>query len=171
MLTHWLDPKILALTVAGLAALLFLLLLITAFLGWRVHQLRRKLGIFFSGKNAQDLETILIEEKERVRTMDEEIQELFEISNKIHALSQRSFHKSSVMRFNPFKEVGGNQSFAVALLDGKNNGVVISSLHTGKGTRVYAKPVKAGLEDGFPLTDEEKTVIEQAKSREREKKV
>jgi hypothetical protein len=68
----------------------------------------------------------------------------------------------SVLRFNPFKEVGGNQSFCVALLDGKNSGVVISSLHTREGTRVYAKPVIAGNADGFPLTEEEKTAIAQA---------
>ncbi|MEP7162692.1 MAG: DUF4446 family protein, partial [Candidatus Moraniibacteriota bacterium] len=63
------------------------------------------------------------------------------------------------------------QSFAIAFLDGKNSGAVISSLHTREGTRVYAKPVKAGEADGFPLTDEEKTVIEQAKSIGREKKI
>ena len=71
----------------------------------------------------------------------------------------------------PAMIVGLAEGFAVAMLDGKNNGVVISSLHTREGTRVYAKPVKAGEADGFPLTEEEKATIEEAKLSAREKKV
>lgn len=159
---------IIGLSLVGIV--LVLSVVMTVLLWVKVHRLERKLAIFFSGKSASDLETILIETKDRARAMDEEIQELFEISNQIHTLSKKSLHKVAVMRFNPFKEVGSNQSFAVALLDGKNNGTVISSLHTREGTRVYAKPVKNGEEDGFPLTDEEKIVIGQAISQSREKK-
>jgi hypothetical protein len=75
------------------------------------------------------------------------------------------------MRFNPFKEVGGNQSYAVALLNGKNSGVVFSSLHTREGTRAYAKPVKNGSADGFPFTEEEKAVIHEAIHSSQEKKL
>jgi hypothetical protein len=50
----------------------------------------------------------------------------------------------------------------VVLLDGRNSGVVVSSLHTREGTRVYAKPVLAGEANGFPFTEEEKKVITQA---------
>lgn len=161
----------LSIAVVILAGCAILLLVLVLFLVFKLRRLERKLSVFFSGRSAADLETILIEEKERVRAIDDEIQELFEISNQIHALARRSLHKASVMRFNPFKEVGSNQSFAVALLDGKNSGVVLSSLHTREGTRVYAKPVKHGEADGFPLTDEEKTVVAQAQSAFREKKI
>lgn len=126
------------------------------------RRLKRRLATFFSGKEARDLETILTEQLNESKELDSEIQELFEISNRLHELGQKSFHKSAVLRFNPFKEVGGNQSFCVALLDGKNSGVVISSLHTREGTRVYAKPVINGQANGFPLTEEEKSAITQA---------
>lgn len=164
-----LSSILIGLSVAGIT--LVFLAGISLILFLKIRRLEQKLALFFSGKSASDLETVLIETKDRTRAMDEEIQELFEISNQIHTLSKKSLHKVAVMRFNPFKEVGSNQSFAVALLDGKNNGTVISSLHTREGTRVYAKPVKGGEAEGFPLTDEEKTVIEQAISQNREKKV
>jgi len=125
-------------------------------------RLKKKLHIFFSGKEGKDLEKILLDQLEETRELDREIQELFEISNRLRELGMKSIHKTAVMRFNPFKEVGGNQSFCVALLDGKNSGVVITSLHTREGTRVYSKPVVAGLETNFPLTEEEKTTIAQA---------
>lgn len=171
MMATFLETVKAAPTTTILIGLVALLVVMVVFLFLKLRSLEHKLGIFFSGKQASDLETVLIEEKERIRAMDEEIQELFEISNRIHSLSQRSMHKSAVMRFNPFKEVGGNQSFAVTLLDGKNCGVVISSLHTREGTRVYAKPVKHGEADGFPLTEEEKATIGQAIASARDKKV
>ena len=125
-------------------------------------RIKKKLTIFFSGKDAKDLEGILTKQLDESKELDREIQELFEISNRLHELGQKSVHKLSVLRFNPFKEVGGNQSFSVALLDGKNSGVIISSLHTREGTRVYAKPIVNGGADGFPLTEEEKTAIAKA---------
>lgn len=126
------------------------------------HRLKQKLAVFFSGKEAKDLENILLEQLNETKALDSEIQELFEISNRLRELGAKSIHKTSVVRFNPFKEVGGNQSFSVALLDGKNSGVIISSLHTREGTRVYAKPVALGQAAGFPLTEEEKAAITQA---------
>jgi hypothetical protein len=67
-----------------------------------------------------------------------------------------------VVRFNPFKDIGGDQSFALALLDGKNSGLVVSSLHTREGTRIYSKPVIKGESEKYPLTDEEKSAIKAA---------
>lgn len=140
---------------------IFLLICVT-FLLIRLRHLRTNLRILFSGKEARDLEHILIDQAKEVKDLDQEIQELFEISNRLRELCLRSLHKTNVVRFNPFKEVGGNQSFSVVLLDGKNSGVLISSLHTREGTRVYAKPVLCGGPDGFPFTEEEKQAIHQA---------
>jgi hypothetical protein len=66
-----------------------------------------------------------------------------------------------VVRFNPFEDTGGDQSFAIALVDRQGDGVVISSLHGRKETRVYAKPLKKG-ESAYPLAEEEKEAIARA---------
>ena len=132
------------------------------FLLIRQHRLQAKMKIFLSGKEGKSLEKVLLDQLTETRELDQEIQELFEISNRLRELCLKSLHKTSVIRFNPFKEVGGNQSFSVVLLDGKNSGVVLSSLHTREGTRVYAKPVVSGEANGFPFTEEEKAAINQA---------
>ncbi|MBP7060644.1 MAG: DUF4446 family protein [Candidatus Moranbacteria bacterium] len=154
---------------ALLQSIIFFLILSTVLLSGlvvylfvRIHRHHQKLQTFFAGKNGSDLESILREQLAQVRELDQEIQELFEISNRLRELGLKSLHKTQVVRFNPFKEVGGNQSFSVVLLDGRNSGVVVSSLHTREGTRVYAKPVLAGEANGFPFTEEEKKVITQA---------
>ena len=76
--------------------------------------------------------------------------------------SNFAVQKVGIVRFNPFSEVGSDQSFSVALLDKNDNGVAITSLYTREGNRVYAKPIKSGASE-YLLSKEEKTAIEKAK--------
>src|SRR5258706_16183591 len=76
------------------------------------------------------------------------------------------FHiqKIGLLRFNPFKDTGGDQSFILALVDGNNTGVIISGLYSRSGTRWYAKKVKVGKGLDHDLTDEEKEALKEAKN-------
>ena len=65
-----------------------------------------------------------------------------------------SLGRVGLVRFNPFEDTGGNQSFALAMLDGRGDGFVVSSLHARAGTRVYAKAIAAGASEAA-LSDEE----------------
>lgn len=153
----------LSLYIAIFAVLLALISLFFAVLSsFRLKKIKNDIETLFSGKGAQDLESILLNHTKEISDIDKEIQELFEISNKIHALTQRSIHKVGIIRFNPFKDIGGDQSFALALLDGKDSGLVISSLHTREGTRIYSKPITKGESEKYTLTDEEKSAIKSA---------
>jgi Protein of unknown function (DUF4446) len=69
-----------------------------------------------------------------------------------------------VVRYNPFPEMGGNMSFSVALLDARSNGVVISVLNDRQGSRVYGKPIEAGVSPQ-KLSDEEQQAIGLARGR------
>lgn len=139
-----------------------------------LHRIRRtenKMTQLFAGKKARDLETILLDHTGQLKSFDKEIQELFDISNRIHILSMQSIHKVGVVRFNPFKDVGGDQSFALALLDGSNSGVVISSLHSREGARIYVKPIIKNEGSGHELTTEEKDAIKLAHPHQTSKKI
>lgn len=70
--------------------------------------------------------------------------------------------KVSMIRFNPFSDVGGDQSFSVCFLDGENNGIVISSLHSRVGTRTYAKSIEKGEGKGPELSEEEEKAVKLA---------
>lgn len=65
----------------------------------------------------------------------------------------------TLKRFNPFGDTGGDQSFILALLDGNQDGVVITSLHSRENTRFYVKSVKGGVGIDHPLSDEEQKII------------
>lgn len=67
-----------------------------------------------------------------------------------------------LVRFNPFSDTGGDQSFSLALLDGHHNGIVISSLHARAETRLFVKPVRNGKANGYELSAEEQRAIHEA---------
>lgn len=75
------------------------------------------------------------------------------------------FHiqKIGLLRFNPFNDTGGDQSFILALLDNKDNGLVMSGLYSRAGTRWFAKKVKGGKGADHELSDDEMKAIQQSK--------
>lgn len=153
----WVIPLLLG----GLSILSLVLSLVTFF---RTIKVRRSLASLFSGKKASDLEGLIMGQIETIKHLDTEVQELFELTERIRKLALRSIHRVGLVRFNPFNDIGGDQSFAIALLDGKDSGLVISSIHTKEGTRVYSKPIIQGQATKYPLTEEEKQAIQLANS-------
>jgi len=73
------------------------------------------------------------------------------------------FHiqKVGLVKFNPFNETGGAQSFSLAVLDGHQNGFLITGLHGRDRTRVYVKPVSGG-KSSLELSAEERKALAQA---------
>jgi len=161
MLNSFVQNNI-GISVAGAIVVIAVLLIWNIFLQINISRIRKNQAQLFSGKSGQDLEKIILDHGANIKELDRDIQDLYGISNKINDLAKRSVHKVGVVRFNPFKDLGGNQSFSIALLDGENSGVVISGLHTREGNRVYAKPVELGKAVKHPLTEEEMEAIRKA---------
>jgi hypothetical protein len=82
--------------------------------------------------------------------------------DKLQDEGQFHVQKVGLVRFNPFQETGGDHSFSIALLDGKDTGVVLTGLHTRERTRVYAKAIKKGKSE-HELSNEEKKAFTKAK--------
>ncbi len=74
---------------------------------------------------------------------------------------RRAITKIGIVRFNPFKEIGGDQSFSIALLNEYNDGVVVTSYYGRELNRIYAKAVRSGASE-HELSQEEKEAISQA---------
>lgn len=78
----------------------------------------------------------------------------------IKSQSNAYFQKFSLSRFNPFENTGGDQSFIITLLNGQDDGFIISSLHSRAGTRVYAKQVNGAKSATHQFSKEEKEIVE-----------
>lgn len=106
----------------------------------------------------QIIENILAKQDSTTKNIAKLAQEIGQVG----ALTKSSFQKSALVRYNPFEDTGGDQSFIIALLNGQNNGFVISSLHSRNGTRIYAKQITAGKAAERELSKEEKEVVDKA---------
>lgn len=138
-----------------------LLVIWNVFLHLQLWQTKKKLKVFFTGKKASDLEGVLFEEIKRLRKTETDIKKLFKSSKVLEKMASQSIQKIGLIRFNPFKDTGGDQSFVIALLDLYDNGLVISSLYTRQGTRIYSKPIQAS-QSKYPLTKEEIQALNKA---------
>lgn len=110
-------------------------------------------------KEPENLKEVLSELKKTETKLEKTIKDLEDLKTK----NKLSLQKFSIIRFNPFKEVGGDQSFSVALLDDGDSGVVITSHYTREGNRVYGKPIKNGQSE-YKLSDEEIKAIDIARN-------
>lgn len=122
------------------------------------------------GVDNKDLKQILEEllgEVKKEKEISADLEKRLE-SLRLDGLSHTQ--KIGFIRYNPFSETGGNQSFALAILDGRDSGFVITSLHSREATRVFAKPVKEGKEAGFEFSKEEISAIVEAKKGRSSKK-
>lgn len=148
--------------VSLLAAVAFFVAVVATLI---VFRFSKRLDTFFHGGQAKDLESIIGEIGKRLRDTEEEFKRLRNDVARVDVMAGNAIQKVGVLRFNPFEDVGGDQSFAAALLDSEDNGVIISSLYTREGTRVYAKPLVKG-QSKYHLSREEEEAIRRALSNE-----
>jgi hypothetical protein len=148
---------------AGSVAVVGLVLALLA-LGGMVFMLARQqklLGQYqqlMKGTSGGNLEQILNDHVAQVHETAARVEAVDQLAQRLEKAAYFSLQHLGVVRFNPFQDTGGDQSFAISLVDGHGNGVVLSSLHGRGTTRVYAKPLQK-WESSHPLTDEEKQAI------------
>lgn len=127
----------------------------------RVTLLTGRLAGLTRGSDERSLEAILESHLGRVHQVVRDVEKVAARTAILERDSQRAFARVGLVRYNPFEDTGGNQSFALALLDANGDGWVLSSLHARSGTRVYAKAIKAGRAEAG-LSAEETDAIRQA---------
>ena len=142
----------------ALNVLVFIWLGALSFIYWSYFRDKKKVTKEIKDKGVENFLKELFEKNNQI---ERDIYKLYKVSQEIKNIATNSISKEAIIRYNPFGDTGGDQSFSIALLDLKNNGVVISSLHSRSGTRIYAKPIIAS-QSSHHLTEEEKDVIKKA---------
>ena len=149
-------------TLAITAAVILLLFLFwNIYLHYSLSKIKKRTRSFFASSEGKDLEEIIYKQIKKTNEVDGEIKKIMEDNKKIKNSLAECVQKVGVVRFNPFGDVGGNQSFVIALLDNSLSGVIIQSLYSREGVRVYSKQIKRG-ESEYALGEEEKEAIKRA---------
>jgi hypothetical protein len=127
---------------------------------YQVFRIKKRLDLFFKNGD-KDIGEVLVTRIKKLEDQEKDIEKIFGEIEKINKILETCFQKVGVMRYNPFQEVGGAQSFSIALLDAKNNGFIITGLYTREGNRIFAKPIENG-QSKYLLSDEEREAIKKA---------
>ena len=117
---------------------------------------------FFEGKQAASLEDFIINQSKKINELAAQATYIEQAIKDLREIQKDSIQKIGLIRYNPFADNGGNLSFSMALLDAKNNGVVITSMHGREQNRIYSKPIMNGKSE-FTLTTEEEKAITSSK--------
>lgn len=153
-----------SLTLAGAAlAICFLLFVLTLIIYIRQRKLLARYRRLLNGESAQDLESLLLEQEQMIKSLEAQVADLKRLTNSYSREAKKHVQKVGMVRFNAFPDTGSDLSFAIALLDGEDNGVVLSSLYGRAESRIYAKPIQGGTST-YKLSDEEKEAIQKARS-------
>ncbi len=145
--------------IVGLIALFWSFILTILFFRTSSHYNNLTKGV--SNKSLRAVLEKIIKDDENIL---KEIDSLKNLYVKIEKDSLLHIQKIGLLRFNPFKDTGGDQSFIIALTDANDTGVVISGLYSRSGTRWYAKKVVQGKAIDHELSEEEKKAIKEAKT-------
>jgi len=97
----------------------------------------------------------------KIKGLEEKIDKFSQALENMEKESKLHIQKIGVVRYNPFSNVGGDQSFSIALLDKNNNGVVITSLYAQDNNRVYGKAIENSRSE-HSLSEEETKAIAKA---------
>ena len=156
-----LDPSTLSLAVIVLAIAVLGLAAWLVVLQRSESRLRRRLRRILSDNGSTGLDEVLAGQATGIEQLSTRVDALSALQRELESATGRSLQKVGVVRFNPFQDSGGDQSFAIALLDQRGSGVVISSLHGRAETRIFAKQVVNGRST-HSLSDEEQQAIREA---------
>jgi hypothetical protein len=149
LVTPSIGAIIFALGIVVIGLLVIVLVLIR-----RVSKLDGRIANLTAGGDGTSLESTLEAHIDKVYAVAREVDELEGRTAVLERLQPDAFQRLGLVRYNPFEDTGGNQSFALALLDQHGDGFIVSSLHTRTATRVYGKAITGGKADGA-LSDEE----------------
>jgi hypothetical protein len=148
--------------ILGLSAAVLIALAGLIFIFLRLQKMWKRYQLFFRDSKIKDLEGVIAAEIEKLAETEKTVERIIEKLKSVDRMANYGIQKVGVVRFNPFQDTGGDQSFSVAMLDAHDNGIVISSLFGRDSLRVYAKPIEKS-NSSYPLTEEEKEAIKKAK--------
>ena len=160
----WIENNM-AYLVIGLAVAVVILFILCIVLFVKFSGQKKKYD-YFMGANrrpSHNLEMKIQDYYETSKRIEEKYSKLLDMVTDMDKTDKTKIQKVGLIRYNPFDEMGGNLCFALALLDGYDNGVVLNGIHSRTGSFTYAKPIEMGVST-YMLSEEEIKAVEMAKN-------
>ena len=141
--------------------LILVLLILVVYTMVRLSTMNARYRAMMRGSNSEDLEGMLIQHIHEVEKVSATNTRILEENELIRQFIRKSLVRTAMVRFRAFEDMGGDLSYAVAMLDANNDGVIFSSIFARADSRSYIKPIRGGSSE-YPLTEEKKGVLKEA---------
>lgn len=147
--------------IIGLGAFCIVLLIMLIVLIKKQSDMNKKLGAFLKGKDGKSLEDTLIHRLDQIDELRESNKNNEKNIEGIKKYQKLCFHKMGLEKYNALDELGGNLSFALALLNDNDDGFIVNVVHTREGCYTYMKELIDG-NSVIGLADEEQKALDKA---------
>lgn len=142
---------------------LIVLAIWSGILTYLLRKMQKQYMLFTEGARRKTIEEVLTNIIKDQNLNKKDIAQLVKRCDMIEKEALSYIRKVGLLRFNPFKDTGGDQSFILSLVDSEDSGVVITALYSRSGTRWYAKKVKRGKGLDHELSEDEKKALKSAR--------
>lgn len=156
------DP---AYYIFALAFLVIVLIILIIVMLCKSRKLKKRLEAFLEGKDAKSLEDMLLSCMERTDHVDKMNQKIIQDMLVLQNVQGKTYQKMGMVKYDAFREMSGELSYALALLDQQENGFVINSVYANEGNYSYIKEIKKG-ECQILLSEEEEKALRKARGTE-----
>ena len=147
--------------ILGMLVITIVAIILSIVVLFKLRGLKRKYNLFMNGKDAESLEPLLLKRFEEIDALKlantKNTQQIVEIFDRL----QFVYQKVGIVKYDAFNEMGGRLSFSLAMLDNRNNGYIINSMHSREGCYTYIKEIISG-QSYIELGDEERNALNQA---------
>lgn len=158
------DTDILLVAILVINIILIIMVIINSV---RVRKIKKNSTEFMKKLgNGKDIGEILEKYMDRVVDLEAGLSEANVYCKQLDSKIQNCVQKVGIVRYNAYKDAGSDLSFAVALLDNKNNGVVLNGIYSREMSNIYAKPIINGSSK-YTMTEEENEALSKAVSLDR----
>lgn len=156
--SYGIDPAYIILALLGLILILIVIYIIIL---CKLKKVTRLLDKFMRGKDMESMEDTVLKCFERLDALEESDEIKKKQMEEILENLQSVYQKSGLVKYDAFREMSGKLSYALALLDKNNNGVLINSMYSREGCYSYVKEIIKG-ESYINLSEEEKEALQKA---------
>jgi len=142
----------------SLTVLVFVFLLVFLFTVRRLNKTAKRYKTLVEGAEQKNLEQLILDNTKALRQVMFELNIFRERLEVVEEISEKSIQKIGLQRFNAFDDIGGEMSYAVALLNKNNDGVIMSSIFARDEARTYCKHVNSGKSQHALSVEEQKAI-------------
>jgi hypothetical protein len=151
--------------ILAMVAIIILLFIMVVVLFKAVDRVETRYRKLMKGTSNNNLEAMLLEKLNSIENAKEISEKALKECERLEVKMKECIQKVAIMRYKAFENVGSDLSFSIAMLDDKNDGLILTGIYGRQESTTYAKPIDKGI-SRYDLSEEELYVLNEASNKE-----